>query len=208
MRLLIDDPVDRQPLKVQPDRFQLIGTDLRHVGQPGGLGQFLNRLADRLGCKRPGECSADQLKGEVDEIRKAYGFAASRTIVDRAEDFAARNGKKLLVVLFGPGVTRELVTTGEREDQPFVDALRERGTRYFDMNRVHVEDYRCFNLSYDDYAARYHVGRHGHYSPSGNHFFAYAIKNEIVDWLDPKPITYRDDGQARISFREGYLPEV
>ena len=169
--------------------------------------QGLNRLADRLGCARVGEGPADQLKNDVDEIRKAYGFAASRTIVERAEDFATRNGKKLLIVLFGPGVARQLITTGEREDQPFVDTLRERETHCFDMNLVHLKDYGCFNLSYDDYAARYYVGRHGHYSPSGNHFFAFAIKDEIVDWLDPKPITYRDDDQARISFREGYLPE-
>ena len=36
---------------------------------------------------------------------------------------------------------------------------------------------------------------------------ALRIKDEIIDWLDPKPITYRDDAQARISFEEGYLSE-
>ena len=39
------------------------------------------------------------------------------------------------------------------------------------------------------------------------HFFAHAIKGEIIDWLDPKPITYRADDQARIGFQEAYLPE-
>lgn len=61
-----------------------------------------------------------------------------------------------------------------------------------------------FNLSVDDYTQRYFIG---HYSPAGNHFFAHSIKDAIVDWLDPKPITYRQDGQARIGFREGYLLE-
>ena len=35
---------------------------------------------------------------------------------------------------------------------------------------------------------RYFVG---HYSPAGNHFFAFSIKDTVVDWLNPKPIAYR-----------------
>jgi hypothetical protein len=49
---------------------------------------------------------------------------------------------------------------------------------------------------------RYYIG---HYSPAGNHFFAYSIKDKIVDWLDPKPITYRADDQRLVDFK-GYLP--
>ena len=32
----------------------------------------------------------------------------------------------------------------------------------------------------------------GHYNPRGTHFFAYAIKDTVVRWLDPKPITYHE----------------
>ncbi len=46
----------------------------------------------------------------------------------------------------------------------------------------------------------------GHYKPAGNHFFAYSLKNTIVNWLDPKPITYQHDNSKQIGFR-GYLPE-
>jgi hypothetical protein len=70
------------------------------------------------------------------------------------------------------------------------------------MNLVHLRDYQSFNLSIEDYLKRYFIG---HYSPAGNHFFAYSIKDTIVKWLDPKPITYRDDGSRLIDF-EGYLP--
>jgi len=164
----------------------------------------VNELAAHLGCGCLIEGPADWLRSQVAEIHQAYGFAATRYIVERAEGFAAEHGKKLLVVLFCPAVTRQLITTGERYDQPIVEYLRERGTRYFDMNLVHVEDYKSFKLSLDEYMKRYLIG---HYSPKGNHFFAFAIKDEFVDWLDPKPITYRDDAQARISFEEGYLPE-
>jgi len=48
--------------------------------------------------------------------------------------------------------------------------------------------------------------RTGHYSPAGNHFFAYSLKDRVVDWLDPKPLPYRDTTQQIIDFK-GYLQE-
>ena len=90
-----------------------------------------------------------------------------------------------------------------RYDQCIADYLAERGLRHFDMNLVHLKDYKSFSLPVEDYMKRYMIG---HYSPSGNHFFAYAIKNAIVEWLDPRPITYRDDEGRAVDFR-GYLPD-
>ena len=45
-------------------------------------------------------------------------------------------------------------------------------------------------MSSDRYLRRY---CNGHYAPAGNHFFAFAIKDDLVEWLDPVPITYRRD---------------
>ena len=45
----------------------------------------------------------------------------------------------------------------------------------------------------------------GHYSPAGNHFFAFSLKDRIVPWLDPPPITYRQDKRRMVDF-QGYLP--
>ena len=42
--------------------------------------------------------------------------------------------------------------------------------------------------------------------PAGNHFFAYSIKDKVVEWLDPKPITYRDPDPQSIDF-QGYLQD-
>lgn len=52
------------------------------------------------------------------------------------------------------------------------------------------------------YMKRYFIG---HYSPAGNHFFAFSIKDSIVDWLDPKPITYLEEAGKTVAF-DGYLP--
>jgi hypothetical protein len=162
----------------------------------------LDRLADRLGCPRLADLAPGQFRDQVAVLRQAYAFAATRYILERARTFAERNGRKLLVVLFCPAVTEQLITGQDRYDQPIVDHLREHGMRYFDMNLAHLRDYQDFSLSPQAYLQRY---LNGHYSPAGNHFFAYAIKDEIVDWLDPKPITYRSDDQARIAFSQTYL---
>jgi len=53
----------------------------------------------------------------------------------------------------------------------------------------HVEEFRTFRLSPEEYVKRYYVG---HYSPKGNHFFAFAIKDAVVRWLDPKPPAHRE----------------
>jgi hypothetical protein len=97
---------------------------------------------------------------------------------------------------------RPLVQGKPRYDQTIVDFLKDRQFRVFDMNLVHVEDYKSFSIPFEQYAKRYFIG---HYNPAGNHFFAYAIKDTVIDWLDPKPITYRNQEDRWITF-ENYLP--
>ena len=31
----------------------------------------------------------------------------------------------------------------------------------------------------------------GHHTPIGNAFTAWAVMDQVVDWLDPEPVTYR-----------------
>jgi hypothetical protein len=48
----------------------------------------------------------------------------------------------------------------------------------------------------------------GHYSPRGYRFcFAYSINNEILRWLDPKPITGQERDPQSVDFR-GYLHDI
>jgi hypothetical protein len=81
--------------------------------------------------------------------------------------------------------------------------LGERGFLFVDSLEKHREDFADFHLNARDYIKRYYIG---HYSPAGNHFFAFAVKDAFVGWLDPKPVTYRQTGDS-IGFR-GYLEEV
>ena len=162
----------------------------------------VRRLAAHLGFQ------ADGLEGErpsreaVRQLLDRYGFAATKMVLAKVKEFADAKGKKLLVVLFDPGrVMRPLVEGKPRYDQEVVDYLRDNHFRTFDMNLVHVEDYKNFRVPFDQYLKRYFIG---HYSPGGNHFFAFAIKDTVVDWLDPKPVTYLGDAE-RAARLEGYL---
>ena len=163
----------------------------------------LKRLAGHL--NRPLSLDGGQVsRSAVASLLDAYSFAATKTILKKAKDFTAQRDKKLMIILFDPyRVTRTLLEGGTRYDREIVDFLHEHDYTVFDMNLVHLEDYKSFNLSVNDYFKRYFIG---HYSPAGNHFFAYAIKDKVVDWLDPKPLPYRDTTQQIIDFK-GYLQE-
>jgi len=162
----------------------------------------LHTLADLLGVPRLDLSSRDALRASALRLRNAYGFAATQFILDKTAQFCAAHNKHLLIILLCPLATMELLRGQPRYDQRIADFIADRGYKSFDMNRVHLKDFASFNLTVDEYIQRYFIG---HYSPAGNHFFAYALKDTLVNWLDPKPVTYRDDGTRPASFK-GYLP--
>jgi hypothetical protein len=145
------------------------------------------------------------LENSVIHLLDRYSFAASEYILRKLKIFVERNGKKLLVVLFDPyRVTNSLIEKGTRYDEEIIDFLQQENFSYFDMNLIHVSDYKRYNLSLDDYYKIYFLG---HYNPTGNHFFAFSIRKKIVDWLDPKPITYDKSDKKWVDFK-GYLQGV
>jgi len=162
--------------------------------------ESVNTLAQRLGLP---PMQNTNRRGYVRRVLDKYSLAATRHILTKARAFTESNGQKLLVILFDPGrVMPQLVKDGTRYDQEIVDFLKANDFTYFDMNPVHAEDFKCFNVSYAEYCRRYFIG---HYNPAGNHFFAFAIKDTIVNWLAPKPITYRPSEEGMIHFKD-YLP--
>jgi hypothetical protein len=174
--------------------------NVRDVADPSAVA----KLAKALNFDASGLNGTTPPRALVAELLDRYAFASTKAILTKARDFAEANDKKLLVIVFDPSrVMRPMLDGTPRYDQPIVDFLRERGFHYFDMNLVHAEDYKSFRLSPDQYMKRYFIG---HYSPAGNHFFAYSIKDTIVQWLDPKPLTYQNQEDRWITF-DGYLPK-
>jgi hypothetical protein len=155
---------------------------------------------------------------QANRLLHVYGQRATNHILDMARAYTVANGKKLLVALnFTARIGAPIRTAptpiavssdGERTDQLIVDHLAGGGFHYFDMNEVHRLEYERMapmGLSYPDYLDLYRV-RGGHYSPRGNHLFAYAIKDSLIALLDPKPLPYREANTAAPIDFEGYLP--
>ncbi len=173
----------------------MVNADVDSVG--------LKRLAEILELPDIDFSDRDRMKRSAEVLMNSYSFEATRYILKKSAEFCEMRGKKLLLIHFDPyRVLRQLVNEEDRYDQEVIDFIKVKDLRLFDMNEVHVEDYKNFNLSWEDYMKRYFIG---HYNPSGNHFFAYSLKDNIVDWLDPKPISYQKDDSKLIRFN-GYLP--
>jgi hypothetical protein len=161
----------------------------------------IDKLAAHLGYRMDWSRAPD-LPRQAQELLDRYSLEATRFVLAKARDFATRNGKKLMIVLFDPGrAMRELREKGTRYDQPVVDYLKKEKFDYFDMNEVQLSDFARYRIPFDDYMKLYFIG---HYNPRGNHFFAYSIKDKIVAWLDPKPVPYRERDEESVDFK-GYL---
>ena len=147
---------------------------------------------------------SNDLRSSVAKLLDEYSFTATKYILQEAREFAVTNNKNLMVVIFDPyRVTKPLLNGGSRYDQEIVDFLKENDFDYIDMNLIHVNDFKSFNLTVDDYFKRYFIG---HYNPMGNHFFAYSIKDRIVEWLTPKPTPYEETARRWMKF-ESYLQD-
>jgi hypothetical protein len=125
------------------------------------------------------------------ELLMEYSLRSTMFVVDQARQFLASQGKKLMVLLsYGSGNVQNALMGKPRFDQSLVEYLKGTGLTVVDTLTRHVDDYKSFRVSPEDYCKRYYIG---HYNPAGNHFFTFAIKNALIDWLDPKPVTYSSE---------------
>jgi hypothetical protein len=133
------------------------------------------------------------------------------SVMDRLQEYCQAHEKQLLVLLSYPiGAVWHACNRSSPDDPDNVDwhprrfkeHLAATGIPYTDSLPFHVAEYDTFKLSAKEYVDRYYIG---HYTPRGNHFFAYAIKDSIRDWLTPPPPAYQHNGEPLIRFK-GYLP--
>jgi hypothetical protein len=148
----------------------------------------------RLFAVAPEFDSREAVARTAEAIHIQYALRTSMHVVAKARAFAQQRAKKLLVFLSydNTSVVRAC-EGGARQDQRFVDYLRDNRIPFVDVLAKHVEDYRTFRLTPREYANRYYIG---HYKPQGNHFFAFAVKDSVVEWLEPKPVTYRKGSET------------
>jgi hypothetical protein len=129
-------------------------------------------------------------------LYRAYALRASMHLVRRMQSWAAAHGKQLMILLSYPEQSiMDAVAGKPRVDQEFVTFVQHLNLPVVDALHSHLADYKGFNLPVQDYVARYY---NGHYSPRGNHFFAFAIKDALVAWLKPRPPLYREEGSSSV----------
>lgn len=182
-------------------------------GQPGRIRELdrpkIERLAELLDFRLDWGADSDRRR-QAAMLLNRYGQRATNFILDKARAFTQSAGKTLLVALNYTARTdhfRGSVSAwdGMRRDQEILDHLSACSVPIFDMNAVHQHEYEQGDGSHHEYLSRYMIGGDGHYNPRGNHFFAYALKDKLLELLDPKPLPYQDRGPDTVDFSE-YLP--
>jgi hypothetical protein len=132
--------------------------------------------------------SSESLALEAEALHQKAALFSTEKIVEKTEEFARSNNKKVLYVLSysGRNVAR-YIDRGTRFDQEFVGFLDRKKLPYVDLLAEHARDFAEHRLDIDGYIKKYFIG---HYNPLGNFFCAYALKNRLVEFLEPKPLPY------------------
>jgi len=126
---------------------------------------------------------------KIKKIHTEAAVFATKNVVTWADKYARDNSKKLMVMLtFGRGNIARHLAGEPGFDQSFVDWLKDKPFPVIDMRDTFAEDYKKYRVDIDQYLAPFY---NGHHTPRGNFFTAWAIKDSVIKWLNPKPLPYR-----------------
>jgi hypothetical protein len=126
--------------------------------------------------------------GAARRLHLQASLLATRRVLEWMERFIRETGKDLMVILaFGHRNMAAALRGEPRFDQDLLDFLSSRAYPVLDMRDAFLQDYRQTRLDPATYLERFY---NGHLTPWGNLFTAWAIKDAVVAWLDPKPSPY------------------
>ena len=169
------------------------------VGRQSGNFDFLDAYADTAAALGLDRMEGDGAEGDgtarsAEAFFDRCAFRASLELLGRMREELAARDKRLLVLLSYPGnVVADACRGKPRPDEEFVRQLADLDLPYVDGLAGHVDDYAAFTLDPDAYVDRYY---HGHYTPTGNHFFAFLVKPAVREWLEPGPPAYAPEDRA------------
>ena len=128
------------------------------------------------------------IKWEVEQIYSRAALFSTIKILEKIDKFVRAKDRKLMVILSYSRKTVSRYLAGEdRFDTTLLDYLKTRDYPFIDLLACHFDEYKSFKLDINSYIQQYYIG---HYNPRGNFFSAFAIRREIVNWLNPKPKPY------------------
>jgi len=156
---------------------------------------YLEKLAEAFNIKVNLRDSQTRTNDAI-KLHYAYGIKSTEYLVDKMQNWAKANNRKLMILLsYDVPAVMEYIEKGTRFDQAFVDFLDDRKYPYIDFLPKTKAEYKNFNLNVEQYLERFYIERagaqvFGHYNPYGNFWFAHAMRDELVQWLNPKPPAY------------------
>lgn len=131
------------------------------------------------------------------KLHQLYGQHSSIWLLEKMRRWLEERNKKLFLILsYCMGTLNEYLTEGKQMDTFFLDYVARSGLPWVSLAEAHKKDFVDFNLTVPQYQERFYVMAReaavfGHYNPTGNHFTTFAVKDAVVDWLEPKPPAYR-----------------
>jgi hypothetical protein len=176
-------------------------------GVPGVPEDRIRRLADWAKLKFNFTDAASR-RASAEKLGEHLARASTIHVMEKLHAFARENGQRLMIVFsYGTRAAQRACAGAAKlpADVALLNWLKERGTPIVDAFDAHVADFAQFRISPADYIKRLY---NGHYTPVGNQFFAFAIKQTVVEWLEPKPMAYQPVGTI-IDFQDGrYLDKL
>jgi hypothetical protein len=150
--------------------------------------KLVKPVADSFGAADRADTNTEAAQ-RIRKIHTEAALYATKNVVTWTEQFVKKTGRKLMVILsFGRGNIDKELRGMPRFDQSFVNWLKDKPYPVIDMRDFFCADYKRFKADINTYLKRYYIG---HHNPAGNFFTAWAIKNRVVEWLDPPPAPYR-----------------
>ena len=148
----------------------------------------LNSAAARAFGRSGSALANAESDAQLNELCTDAALFASQYVVEQAKSFLEKRGKKLMLLLTFSRSTIVADLEGKpRFDQTFLDWLKGQEFPWFDARTVFREDFASYKGSINEFLDRYYIG---HHTPAGNFLMAWAIKDLVCSWLDPKPLPY------------------
>ena len=149
---------------------------------------FLDKAAEGFGLEVPAG-AAENIETAVKAVFARAALFSTRQVVRLVERFCADNGIGLMFVLsYRDASLRSVLAGGERFDRGFVEWLKVRPHPVVDMCESFEAEWEQSTLDLDTFLERYYIG---HHTPLGNAFTAWAMVDDVVDLLHPRPLTYQ-----------------
>jgi hypothetical protein len=148
----------------------------------------LESIAGKFGVS-PESLSGSTSSNKLTWLHTQAALFATKNVVEWTEQFIERIGSKLMLVLSFSRSKMAASLRGESQfDQSFVEWLADKPYPVADMREAFSRNYENFSGGVDQFLEQYYMG---HHKPAGNFLAAWALKDSMVNWLEPKPLPYR-----------------